>query len=111
MMLDLFENLKYLESEIKMAEIQYYYWDNEFYNKEGQTLRQCLDQYGIGKQKLGKGVVMEVIFLDKKKDFGYSWCLRCYNKESGKNIVVRLYDNSRVYGPPPKPAHISNSSF
>jgi len=76
----------------------YYYWDSNFVNNQGETLEQCANKYGIGKQNLSKKIIMEVIFLNESKDFGYSWCLRSYNKATNNNIPVKLYENNKVEG-------------
>jgi hypothetical protein len=90
------------------SEGHYYYWDESFRNRNGETLQQCLTSYGVGVQRLpnlGRDIWMAVIFLSAKRKFGYSWCLRCYRRPSGANIPVQLYENknARVYGPLPQP--------
>lgn len=83
---------------------RYYYWDKNFTNKYGETLQECYDNYGIGKQKLSIRNInhtMDVIYLDEKQDFGYSWCLKVYNKKRGINVPVTAYEMHRVYDPYP----------
>jgi hypothetical protein len=83
--------------------LTYHYWDDNFRNDEGKTLQECLNLYGTGSQKVhDKDIIMTVIFLSVEKTFGKSWCLICYNKKTGANIPVRLYEDSIRYGPIPK---------
>ena len=82
----------------------YYYWCDEERNRDGESLQQCLEKYGIGRQTLphlGAGIWMTVIFLSAKRSFGNSWCLSCIHRPSGVNVPVRLYENRRVYGTAP----------
>lgn len=77
---------------------RYYYWDNNRRNKKGETLQECFDKYGTGVQNMDKTAKYEVIFLDETRDFGYSWMLRMYSRQTGDNISVRLYELDKVYG-------------
>lgn len=83
----------------------YYYWSDTYRNNDGDNLEKCVEKFGTGKQKLPhKNILMEVIFLDEKHSFGYSWCLRCYNKKTGQNVPVSLYEKNpeeKRYGIPP----------
>ena len=76
---------------------KYHYWDANHLNKDGETLEECDKKYGRGKQTVKPGIIMEVIFLSKKRDFGYSWCLKCYHKQTGQNVPVTAYEQDKVY--------------
>lgn len=82
----------------------YYYWSDTSQNDKGETLDQCFRRYGTGVQRFmmgGYNLVMECVFLDERYDFGHSWCMRCYQSETGKNIPVRLYEKDpkeKIYG-------------
>lgn len=81
----------------------YYYWSTTFCNENGDNLEICFNKFGTGTQVLpfGENFIMEVVYLDERKDFGNSWCLRCYNKQTGKNIPVGLYEKNpdeKIYG-------------
>ena len=77
----------------------YYYWDNNFVTDNQETLQQCYEKYGIGRQKIPNSpCMMDVIFLDDTRSFGNSWCLKAYHKNKGTNIPVRLCENDKVYG-------------
>jgi|LakMenE18May11ns_1017448.scaffolds.fasta_scaffold9958587_14 hypothetical protein len=76
----------------------YYYWDDCFYNKNGLSLRDCYNRYGLGKQQIcNDALTMEVIFLDESKSFGNSWALRVYDRQN-KNVPLRLYEKDKIYG-------------
>jgi len=77
---------------------KYYYWDNSEKNKNDETLQECFDKYGTGIQNLNSFIMMECIYLDDKQDFGYSWMLRCYDIQTGKNVPVKLYEQHKVFG-------------
>lgn len=81
--------------------MSYYYWDENFRSNGGLTLQECLNKYGIGKETMGRGIDYQVIFLDEKRDFGYSWMLRCYRRKTGENVPVRLYEQHKVVGVTP----------
>lgn len=84
----------------------YYYWSNTFRNKKGESLSICLEKYGTGVSilppKIGNFVV-EFIFLDKSRNFAKTWCLRCYDLETGINLPVKIYEENpdeKIYGKP-----------
>lgn len=76
---------------------RYYYWDNNFKNQLGEDLETCKAKYGLGKQNLNKNVRYEVIFLDANKDFGNSWMLKMFNRQTGDNVEVTAYKDNKVY--------------
>ena len=76
----------------------YNYWDDCFYNKNGLSLRDCYNLYGLGIQQIcNDTLTMEVIFLDESKSFGNSWALRVYDRQN-KNVPLRLYEKDKIYG-------------
>lgn len=80
---------------------RYYYWDKNFTNESSETLEECYNKYGMGRQKVpinNVNYTMDVIYLDEERKFDYSWCLKVYNKKRGTNIPVRLYEDKKVYG-------------
>ena len=81
--------------------MSYHYWDPDFRTAEGLTLQQCLDKYGTGTQNMGRNIHYQVIFLDAKRDYGNSWMLRCFNRATGENVPVRLYEDKKCFGPTP----------
>lgn len=81
--------------------MSYYYWNDEFKTEKGETLIECHRKYGLGKQRITKNYIhyiMDVIFLDERKTFGNSWCIRLYNKKRGTNIPVTLCEPDKIYG-------------
>jgi len=84
--------------------MSYYYWDNEFKTELGETLMECYQKYGLGKQNIKRNhlnYIMDVIFLDDRLNYGNSWCLKMYNKKRGTNIPMTLYEEHKIYGPYP----------
>ena len=81
-----------------VTEYAYHYWDGDFQNHQGKSLQQCFDEYGTGVQVVRPGVIMEVVFLDSRRTYGYSWMLRCFYATTGKNVEVRTYEAHRVPG-------------
>lgn len=82
----------------------YYYWSQDYKSKSGETLDDCFRKYGTGVQYFKRGnfnLAMECVFLSDEYDFGNSWCMRCYQRESGNNIPVGLYEKNpkeKIFG-------------
>jgi len=80
-------NTKRKDRPIKYREnpISYYYWDENFKNKDDLSLQECYDRFGT-KIVMANKFYYKVVFLDETKDLGYSWMLWSKDIATDKNM-------------------------
>ena len=54
---------------------RYYYWSETDMNREGESLRTCLERYGVGGWYSNDGRAAALVFYSAEKSAGYSWLL------------------------------------
>ena len=76
----------------------FYYWSENETNREGKTLEQCLNTYGVGGwYSEEKDMVAALVWKSAERDAGNSWLLgiKHLNDEQG---AARMYEDApRVY--------------
>ena len=54
----------------------FYYWSESETNREGKSLEECLNTYGVGGwYSEAKDMVAALVFKSAERDAGYSWLL------------------------------------
>ena len=76
----------------------FYYWDETKVNTEGESLRACMERYGVGGwYSEEKDMVVALVFLSADKTAASSWLLGIKHLD-GKQEAARMYeDDPRVY--------------
>ena len=70
---------------------QYFYWSETFTNRAGESLRVCLDKYGVGVDSVEEiGVTSAILFLSSSKSVHDSWLLA--SAIGGEEIRVKYYE-------------------
>ena len=70
---------------------QYFYWSEVFTNDAGESLRVCLDKYGVSVKDYDEmGVTTAVLFLTDCKTLDDSWLLA--STIGGEPIRVKFYE-------------------
>jgi hypothetical protein len=84
-----------------MSDGNWYYWSDVERNKQGETLVQCLENYGTGMQ-VADGKEIMVVYQDATRSHSYSWLL--WVDFLGRRTPARLYENDpkvyKVWGGP-----------
>ena len=69
----------------------YFYWSETFTNRAGESLRVCLDKYGVGVDSVEEiGVTSAILFLSSSKSLHDSWLLA--STIGGEEIRVKYYE-------------------
>jgi hypothetical protein len=78
--------------------MSYYYWDNNFKNKQGLSLQECSEKFGTKLVSFHSGKY-KVVFLDSRRSLGNSWML-WFKDGRGKQVPVVWYEATaeRVQG-------------
>ena len=54
----------------------FYYWDEAYVNKDSETLKTCMERYGVGGwYSIPKDMVTALVFLSAEKTASSSWLL------------------------------------
>ena len=70
---------------------QYFYWSETFTNGAGESLRVCLDKYGVRVDFVeGLGVTTAILFLTGSKTVHHSWLLA--STIGGEHIRATYYE-------------------
>ena len=70
---------------------QYFYWSETFTNRAGESLRVCLDKYGVRVDSMEEiGVTSAILFLSSSKALHDSWLLT--STIGGEEIKVKYYE-------------------
>ena len=70
---------------------QYFYWSETFTNRAGESLRVCLDKYGVRVDSVEEiGVTTAILFLTSSKSLHDSWLLA--STIGGEEIKVKFYE-------------------
>ena len=70
---------------------QYFYWSETFTNRAGESLRVCLDKYGVGVDSVeGIRVTSAILFLSSSKSLHDSWLLA--SAIGGEEIRFKYYE-------------------
>ncbi len=79
----------------------FYYWKETKVNHEGESLRACMERYGVGGwYSEEKDMVAALVFLSAKKTPGNSWLLGI-KQLNDKQMAARLYEDD------PRVCHLS----
>ena len=76
----------------------FYHWNETKVNAEGESLRDCMDRYGVGGwYSKEKDMVAAFVFLSSEKTAQKSWLLGIKHM-NGKQEVAQLYEaDPRAY--------------
>lgn len=76
----------------------FYYWNETETNHEGESLRTCMDRYGVGGwYSEERDIVAALVFKSADKTAANSWLLGIKHL-NGKQETARLYeDDPRTY--------------
>ncbi len=80
------------------AKWDFYYWNETKLNDEGESLRACMERYGVGGwYSEEKDMVAALVFLSADKTAAKSWLLGIKHL-NGKQGAAGMYENDpRVY--------------
>ena len=71
----------------------FYYWKETMCNKEGETLKECLNNYGVGiSYSVEKNMIIAIIFLSSEKVDHESFLLGLKPLDGGEQAVIRLQE-------------------
>jgi hypothetical protein len=74
---------------------QFYYWSETMVNHEGETLKTCMDRYGVGGwYSREKDMVTALVFLSAEKTAAMSWGLGV-KQFNGKQALFRMQEEAR----------------
>lgn len=74
----------------------FFYWNELKQNNGKETLRECIDKYGLGVTYCkSRNIVVAVIFLSSERNFAHCWLLgvkhfRCHNQ-----CLSHTYENNK----------------
>ena len=78
----------------------YYYWDENKVNDEGESLRVCMERYGVGgwySEEEDKILVAALVFLSSDKTAENSWLLGI-KLLNDQQVAAKMYeDDPSVY--------------
>jgi len=77
----------------------FYYWDETETNHEGESLRACMDRYGVGGwYSQERDMVAALVYKTAAKTAANSWLLGIKHLNGGKQETARLYEEDpRTY--------------
>ena len=76
----------------------FYHWNETEVNHEGESLRECMERYGVGDwNSEEKDMVAALVFLSADKTAANSWLLGIKHLND-KQVAARMYeDDPRAY--------------
>ena len=71
----------------------FYYWNETKLNTEGESLRQCVERYGVGGwYSQEKDMLAALVFLCREKTAGNAWLLGIKHLNC-KQAAAKMYEN------------------